>query len=1089
MADNNEKRDLRTFYNELFGTNLRNWKQFKNDMKEKNIALINIPNPTEFQTYRAIQGLYTNYERERRATEFMERERERVRRLIERQSRQTYLASLIPLLKQFSNTPNHNVFIPAEALDLRGISNRDILKIILDNVPYTSGKNGVFMVLTDNQGQRFYPLNIRTRMLIEQMLISGNVDIDEARDSDKEALRIKVMTMNTADILLTNKKPEHNTSDSGDYFKYKHNCEYIDLKRYGILRYCDNMSDNMDMYVNNCLYIAFMNGGMSKEKLNEYKTIAVGAYIPIAKLNMICEKLDIHVSLKKLQKTKHNEATTHYGDEDCEEHYHIGLIDEHYFIIEAVNYNAYAIKNYFEVYDKKRWNELRGVNKYEKRFIDSYDLIKILIENKDTHLQAITNDELEITNTPYEAIEGFTTEGLKYAVEINNYDEVEEKEEEEEKEDKRLKIEWNNAFLDFETRNDKNNVIRPFIAVMEYENSNHTIITFNEDMDGDKCAWEILNAVKDNTKLIIQNAKFDFSFLIEKMNKVRMIENAGRIITASGMYHKKRIMIVDFINFTGMPLRDCADSFKLDICKEYIPYRLYDDYDTLTNPYVSIEDSITKYDIKGDDKDTFLHNINRWKLQKDNTFNALRYCVEYCKLDVKVLKQSYVKFRNMLIEELNIHIDSCEENDYKNILTISSVAKKYSTNKGYFDKCVENDGVLREFIQKSVVGGRTMISDNKKKMIYDSNAVDANSLYPSAIHRLGGFLKGKPKLITDDTDLNKVDGYNVYIQILTHKINRKMPLFSKMVKGIRIFSNNMDGEYIYCGKIALEDLVKYHGITYKVIMGLYWDEGRTNIDIDNLYQTRLKYKKLEDVKETIYKLILNSIYGFTIMKEHREGLEIKDSEDSMMKFISKNYNWIVSSERIKESDKWIIKKLEPTSDHRNYNHIGSEVLDMSKRIMNEVVCELENKGYEVSYTDTDSCFMSNDAINYMRNNMADIFGGIELGQFKLDFGDDISITKGYLLGKKSYYVKFNKADKKGKTEKFRMKGIPSSTIKFYGRHHNISVEKIYEKLYNGEVIEFDLCENVNNIPTKFKVDNLTSRQLERKTMFNRRVKF
>jgi hypothetical protein len=386
------------------------------------------------------------------------------------------------------------------------------------------------------------------------------------------------------------------------------------------------------------------------------------------------------------------------------------------------------------------------------------------------------------------------------------------------------------------------------------------------------------------------------------------------------------------------------------------------------------------------------------------------------------------------------------------------------------------------------VGGRTMLSDNKMKTIELCNAVDANSLYPSAIYRLGGFLKGKPKYITKDTILANVDSYVAYVKILSHTINRKMPLFSEMKKHNRNFTNDMDGKTIYIGKIALEDLVKYHGVKYEIIRGIYWNEGRTTVDINSLYQTRLKYKADGDVKETIYKLILNSIYGFTIMKEHREGIEIKDDEESMMKYISKNYNWIISSEKIKTSDKWLIKEIEPTSEHTNYNHIGSEILDMSKRIMNEIVCKLEDNKYEVYYTDTDSVFMGNDAIKYMKENMKDVFG-LELGQVKLDFGDDIYINSGYLLGKKSYYVKYNKPDKKGKTEKYRMKGIPASTIKFYAKQNKITAEEIFKKLYEGDAITFDLCEVVNKTPTKFRVDNMTNRQLERKTMFERQVSF
>ena len=37
-----------------------------------------------------------------------------------------------------------------------------------------------------------------------------------------------------------------------------------------------------------------------------------------------------------------------------------------------------------------------------------------------------------------------------------------------------------------------------------------------------------------------------------------------------------------------------------------------------------------------------------------------------------------------------------------------------------------------------------------------------------------------------------------------------------------------------------------------------------------------------------------------------------------------------------------------------------------------------------------------------------------------------------------------------------MKGIPAPCIKYYAEQHNITVSDIYKKLYNNEVIKFDL---------------------------------
>ena len=66
----------------------------------------------------------------------------------------------------------------------------------------------------------------------------------------------------------------------------------------------------------------------------------------------------------------------------------------------------------------------------------------------------------------------------------------------------------------------------------------------------------------------------------------------------------------------------------------------------------------------------------------------------------------------------------------------------------------------------------------------------------------------------------------------------------------------------------------------------------------------------------------------------------------------KNFN--VLKEARKFGDKYIIKENIEVLDQSTYNYIGVMILDMSKRIMNEVMCLAEDIGIEIHYTDTDS---------------------------------------------------------------------------------------------------------------------------------------
>ena len=153
--------------------------------------------------------------------------------------------------------------------------------------------------------------------------------------------------------------------------------------------------------------------------------------------------------------------------------------------------------------------------------------------------------------------------------------------------------------------------------------------------------------------------------------------------------------------------------------------------------------------------------------------------------------------------------------------------------QGVFDGIFKLNGKPREFIQKCVVGGRVMTRKNKKAHITENrDDFDAVSLYPSAMFRLGGYLKGSPKVITNKAyeNIQKYDGY--FVKILILKIGKKysFPLSSYIDEetGVRNFTNDMEGKKIYIDKIALEELITYHKIEFEVLDGYYFDEGFNN---------------------------------------------------------------------------------------------------------------------------------------------------------------------------------------------------------------------------------------------------------------------
>ena len=110
------------------------------------------------------------------------------------------------------------------------------------------------------------------------------------------------------------------------------------------------------------------------------------------------------------------------------------------------------------------------------------------------------------------------------------------------------------------------------------------------------------------------------------------------------------------------------------------------------------------------------------------------------------------------------------------------------------------NGVVREFIQKCMVGGRTMTRENKKwKVDLDLDDFDAVSLYPSAMDRLGGYLQGCPKILETNgktqeqlrSEINNYDGFFIECVVKKVGIHRQFPLLSVVEDGIRNFTKDI----------------------------------------------------------------------------------------------------------------------------------------------------------------------------------------------------------------------------------------------------------------------------------------------------------
>ena len=101
---------------------------------------------------------------------------------------------------------------------------------------------------------------------------------------------------------------------------------------------------------------------------------------------------------------------------------------------------------------------------------------------------------------------------------------------------------------------------------------------------------------------------------------------------------------------------------------------------------------------------------------------------------------------------------------------------------------------------------------------------------------------------------------------------------------------------------------------------------------------------------------------------------------------------------------------------------------------------------------------------------------------------EIYAIESLFLGKKTYIDILESTDKDGMTihsEHIRMKGIPTTCIKYYADQHNIIVLDVYNKLFNNKTIKFDLTNDGN----KFVCRNNKDHTISNVTDFTRRCQY
>ena len=945
--------------------------------------------------------------------------------------------------------------------------------------------------------------------------VSGmNKDFSQATVSTNQIIEIKIVGKRNIGREIKNKIYADN---GGSFYKYKINEKFKNnvalvkkLERYQIFTDLNNSAFN-----ENCLVYAMRQTNLFSEAiLNNMRTTCFTRYISKKQLQKFGEMYNIKFNVVKYfpDKNQFDDITQgknkFFGSvKDDALKIKLALIDKHYILNEDVKgVSTFYLKNYDDIentcQDMEPAEKFKIVKKSNGKYkkdksmyheMKSYYFVKFMTSDLKTWA---FDDLCHLKNNLYE----FNTDEIK---DLNNFSDKDFKafeainalQHQEPKDDKITKI----YFADTETDTSGPYHVAFCIAYSEQDilDNNFNIIEENQEIKfifGRDCLTKFLDNLENNSLVYFHNLGYDIRQFNEYIINKECCKNT-KVMNAEIIYNGKKIYFKDTLSIVSMKLADFPKSFGLDCGqKEMFPYKYYtfENFEKLA--YKGIISEAGKQELKHNwNQKIFEENLNKLGIAKDNYFNMVEYVKFYCCQDVRILKQGFQKFRKMCWESLKI--------DVNKTLTAPSLANQYFTREIY-EKIPDYylyGGIVRGFIQKAVYGGRCMTRLNKRWSVNEELAdFDAVSLYPSAMKRLY-CVKGKPEVLkpeelntnyllnntcAEDEQPNKNKPISTYVvEILITNINKHLAFPCVVYKDKSTNTNKNDDSENAIGKtavvdnITLEDWIKYNGLECEILRGYKWTGEKSFLIrevIQNLHLLRCEYKKTHNPLQLVIKLIMNSAYGKMIQKPITTSTEFKryhtkifnkklnDYVDDypLNKYLIKNSSKIVSYTQVNKN-LYAIKVGQQIDTFYTNTLLGVQILSMSKRIMNEVMCTAEDIGIKIYYQDTDSMHIQKFKIDDLAAEYKKRYGreliGKNLGQFHNDFDE---VENGYayksiFVGKKMY-VDMLKNEKGEQGIHYRMKGVNLDCVKLYAEENNLSIFDIYNKLYNGEEITFDL---------------------------------
>ena len=951
-------------------------------------------------------------------------------------------------------------------------------------------------------------------------------------DSDKK-YQMPEWSLFSAIRIIPIKHVIANTDNGGHFFNWLNNSpQFQDVNEYfKRLQIFDTLTITNEQQeeiqrpeLEDCCFIYALKqtGKFSESRLNAMRLKIKRRYLAEKELNKLCEEENIKVIITRINdesetknkssrvrntKTDTNKQERFLGirDATAENTFYMFLYDHHYFIDERTPFTKDYIEHIDSVspdYSHKRlkgqvWSHISDPSRY----LRTHNLVRKWFEQGRFTPMTFANSAI-LSTALYDNVKN-----QDYPLTITNADNVFRRITPKKTEDDKP-INHPTFYSDFEA-DTTGDFHKPFMNVLQSSKGKTWIFK------GSKCAEKLLDTLPNFAVCYFHNLAYDWT-MFNRLGQVDDITKKGNKIYQVRMTYKgKNLIFKDSLPIFMCKLEALPKAFNLqNIQKELFPYNYYTFQRLKSN--VGVISEAGKYEIEPwtpKQYEQFKDNIDKipnCRLSED-TFDMYKYCEFYCVQDVRILREAFEALCQGFKDEFKL--------DVKQYLTTPALANAFFQQTTYYPNhnLYEVGGHVRMFMSRAITGGRCMCAYNKKwhttKKIYDYDAV---SLYPSAMRRLWTvegiaeelmvpnpemIYSSMPDYLQKYNTLNGTGAFVIEIKILKANKHYAFPLICQHTKTGNNYIDKFDEPiFMTLDNIALEDLIEFQQIEFQVIKGYVWNgnrDYRIQETIEKVFNSRLKYKAEHNPLEQLYKLIMNSSYGKTIQKPPEitfnwldNKIKDKNGATDYERFVYKNYYKITEIIELPDCPKMIIKMKKPIDDHFNFSLLGIQILSMSKRIMNEVMCLGFDIGCHIYYQDTDSIHIEADDLPRLEEAFKQKYNrplrGKSMGQFHSDFPtinnhEEIPHSiESYFVMKKLYVDKLQ--DSTGEIDyMIRGKGLTQKSIEYKAKE-NEGIMNLYKKLYDGEIIEFDLTQG------QPAFEFTKTMKMKTKIKFNRKVK-